>query len=90
MAIHTFEDAMERFDDLLGELDANIRREVLEEIAERATTAMGDAARARLATALDDEEVDEDELDEDDDDFDDDDDIDDADDADDDDEDKPS
>jgi hypothetical protein len=73
MAIHTFEDAMERFDDLLGELDANIRGEVLEEIAERAAVAIGDAARARVASALDDDE-DLDERDDTDDDFDDDDD----------------
>jgi len=67
--IHTFEDAMMQFDELLESLDVNIRGEVLEEIAERATTAMGEAARTRLAGALD-----EDDEDDDDDDFEDDDD----------------
>jgi len=58
---------MMQFDDLLESLDVNIRGEVLEEIAERAATAMGEAARTRLAGALDDDEEDDD----DDDDYDD-------------------
>lgn len=76
MAIHSFEDALAKFDELVGELDSNIRGEVLEEIAERAQMAIGDEARGRVALALGDE-IDEDDLDEDeenDDDFDDDDD----------------
>ena len=59
MAVHTFEDAMTTFDTLLTHLDANIRSEVLEEIAERALAALGSAARQRvIASAKDDEDED--------------------------------
>ena len=64
MTVHTFEDAMTTFDTLLSHLDANIRSEVLEEIAERALAALGSAARQRvIASAKDEDEIDDDDLD---------------------------